>query len=177
MKATARPSDVAIGRITGLFGLRGELKCDPTPAGLSLFSAGASLAADVNGVQQTLRIESARPHKGRLLVRFTGIDSATDAQGIVGARFFAPRDRIELREGEFLDDDLIGCAVEGVDGRSYGLVERVEHFPSNDMLIVDGRMLPMVRAFVRSIDLAAKRIVVDVPPGLLDDDSETDAPG
>ena len=175
MKATARPSDVAIGRITGLFGLRGELKCDPTPAGETLFFAGASLAADVNGVQQTLRIESARPHKGRLLVRFTGIDTANEAQSIVGARFFAPRESISLGEGEFLDDDLIGCAVEGLDARLYGRVERVEHFPSNDMLIVDGRMLPMVRAFVRSVDVAAKRITVDVPRGLLDDDAETDS--
>jgi ribosomal 30S subunit maturation factor RimM len=43
------------------------------------------------------------------------------------------------------------------------------------MLIVDGRMLPMVRAFVRSVDVAAKRITVDVPRGLLDDDAETDS--
>jgi ribosomal 30S subunit maturation factor RimM len=28
----------------------------------------------------------------------------------------------------------------------------------------------MVRAFIRSIDVEGKRIVVDVPPGLLDDD-------
>ncbi len=77
-----------------------------------------------------------------------------------------------MEEGEHLDVDLAGCEVVGIDARSYGRVERVEHYPASDMLIVGGRMLPMVRAFIRSIDTPAKRIVVEVPPGLLDDDAE-----
>ncbi len=39
------------------------------------------------------------------------------------------------------------------------------------MLIVGKYMLPMVAAFIKTIDIANKRITVDVPPGLLDDDS------
>jgi ribosomal 30S subunit maturation factor RimM len=37
------------------------------------------------------------------------------------------------------------------------------------LLVGPGRaMLPLVRAFVRSIDLTSRRIVVDVPAGLID---------
>jgi ribosomal 30S subunit maturation factor RimM len=51
----------------------------------------------------------------------------------------------------------------------YGTVERVEHYPASDMLIVGGKMLPMVKAFIRSIDPTSHSIVVaDLPPGLLD---------
>jgi 16S rRNA processing protein RimM len=58
--------------------------------------------------------------------------------------------------------------VAGVDGAHYGTVERVEHYPASDMLVVGGRMIPMVRAIVSEIDLTHRRIVVDPPLGLLD---------
>jgi len=52
-----------------------------------------------------------------------------------------------------------------------GIVERVEHYPGSDMLVVNGRMVPMVKAFVRSIDIAKKIVEVGgLPLGLLDDD-------
>ncbi len=40
------------------------------------------------------------------------------------------------------------------------------------MLVVGERMVPMVRAIVRSIDIGAKRIVVDPPAGVLEGDAE-----
>jgi 16S rRNA processing protein RimM len=60
--------------------------------------------------------------------------------------------------------------VVDVAGVELGRVTGVEHFPAQDMLLVGPAraMLPLVRAFVRSIDVAARRIVVDVPPGLID---------
>ncbi len=62
---------------------------------------------------------------------------------------------------------VASCA--DADGRSYGTAERVEHYPASDMLVVDGRLLPMVGAFIRSIDIKKKEIVVhDLPQGLLD---------
>jgi 16S rRNA processing protein RimM len=81
---------------------------------------------------------------------------------------YAPRERIPADEGEFFDEDLVGCAVVGVNGETYGDVERVEHYPSSDMLVVRGRLVPMVAAIVRTIDAQAQRIVIDPPAGLLD---------
>ncbi len=46
--------------------------------------------------------------------------------------------RIALAPGEYLDDDLVGCDVEDAVGTRYGAVERVEHYPSSDMLVVGG---------------------------------------
>ncbi len=57
----------------------------------------------------------------------------------------------------------------GASSRACG---RVAHYPAQDVLLVDvgarGAMVPLVSAFVRAIDVAAKRIVVDLPDGLLD---------
>lgn len=110
-----------------------------------------------------------RRHKGRLLVRIDGIDDATAAAALAQALLSAPRAAIELAEGEYLDDDLVGCAVVGCDGRAYGRVDRVEHYPASDMLVVGGgAMIPMVRAIVVEIDVPGRRICIDPPAGLLD---------
>ncbi|MGC2128739.1 MAG: hypothetical protein WA629_01465, partial [Candidatus Aquilonibacter sp.] len=57
-----------IGRIAGLFGLRGELKCDPTSSGRALFTQGAHLRCEVDGRSEMVTVEGVREHKGRLLV-------------------------------------------------------------------------------------------------------------
>jgi 16S rRNA processing protein RimM len=75
---------------------------------------------------------------------------------------------VPLQDGEYFDEDLVGCAVYGKDKTAYGSVERVEHFPSSDMLVVDGRMVPMVGAIVKEIDVERRRIVIDPPEGLLE---------
>ncbi|HEX3469012.1 MAG TPA: hypothetical protein VHT05_13120, partial [Candidatus Elarobacter sp.] len=51
-----------------------------------------------------------------------------------------------------------------------GEVVAVEHYPAQDVLLVGPQraMVPLVRAFVRAIDIGARRISVDLPAGLLD---------
>lgn len=98
------------------------------------------------------------------------LDGATDrtsAERFVGAELYASKSAIPLDQGEYLDADLIGCIVVGVSGAAYGSVERVEHLPASDMLVVGARMVPMVAAIVREIDVTRKRIVIDPPEGLL----------
>jgi 16S rRNA processing protein RimM len=103
-----------------------------------------------------------------LLIRIDGVDEAGDAAAYAGAVLYASRDRIALRSDEYLDDDLVGCEVYARDGTRHGAVERVEHYPASDMLVVDGRMVPMVAAIVTEIDVPRRRIVIDPPEGLLD---------
>ncbi|HEX8806142.1 MAG TPA: ribosome maturation factor RimM [Candidatus Aquilonibacter sp.] len=164
-----RENDIPIGRIAGLFGVRGELKCDPTSAGRALFVPGAQLQCAVDGRIERVTIESVREHKGRLLVALEEAHDATAAERFIDATFFAPREALDVAPGEYLDVDLVGCAVVGRDGKPYGSVERVEHYPASDMLVVSGRLLPMVAAFIKHIDTKKKEIVVDdLPAGLLD---------
>ncbi len=127
---------------------------------------------EIGGRSEIARIASVREHKGRLLIALEGAPDATSAQRYVGATFFAPRAQLDVGEDEYLDADLIGCEVRSEAGAVYGNVSGVEHYPASDMLVVGHRMIPMVHAFIRSIDIAARVIVVDVPRGLLDDDYE-----
>jgi 16S rRNA processing protein RimM len=166
--------NLPIGRISGTFGIRGELKCDPSNAGRTLFIRGARLTLERDGADEVVELADVREHKGRLLVRLKGVDTANDAENYRSGVFFAPRGQLDVGPGEYLDVDLVGCEVVDAQGVSRGRVSAVAHYPASDMLMVGGRMLPMVRAFIRSIDIAAKRVVVDIPPGLLDDGAESD---
>jgi 16S rRNA processing protein RimM len=107
-------------------------------------------------------------------VAFDGVDDATAAQVLVGATLAIDRRDVALDDGEYFDDDLVGCALVDAGGVVLAEVVAVEHYPAQDVLLVAlprgaGRaMVPMVRAFVKSIDIGARRISVELPPGLLD---------
>jgi 16S rRNA processing protein RimM len=163
-----RTAEIVVGRISGTFGLTGELKCDPTDAGRTVFLAGGELRCERQDSAETVRIAAVRGHGKRLLLRLEGIGDRPAAQSYVGAKLYADRERIPLARGEFFDADLIGCRVRGTAGEEYGIVEAVEHYPASDMLIVKGRWVPMVGAIVLGVDLPKGEITIDPPEGLLD---------
>jgi 16S rRNA processing protein RimM len=143
------------------------VKCDVTRAARSLFTVGATFQCATAGQETDVRLHSVREHRGRLLLAFDGVEGVA-AQTLVGATLYVPRDAIPLQPGEYLDDDLVACEVVGKDGRRFGRVERVEHFPASDMLVTGGRMIPMVDAIVKEVDVTGRRVVIDPPAGLLD---------
>jgi len=155
-----------------VFGLRGELKIAPSRIGEDALAAGLDVRATLrDGTTRTLRIASLRRHQGRPLIRFAGFDDATAGAMFVGATLAVDRADVVLAQDEYLDDDLIGCALVDAQGRPLGAVVAVEHYPAQDVVLIgpQRRMVPLVRAFIRAVDVASRRITVDLPPGLLDE--------
>ena len=165
--------------MAGVFGLRGELKIDPSRIGADALAAGMDVRATLlDGSARTLRIRTLRQHKGRPLAAFAGVDDANAAQTLVGAALAIDRAAVELGRDEYFDEDLVGCTLVDEAGHELGAVVAVEHYPAQDMLRVGprGAIVPLVRAFVRAIDVAGRRIEVSLPPGLLDDaEAEVDS--
>jgi 16S rRNA processing protein RimM len=161
--------------VAGVFGLRGELKIAPSRIGDDALAAGVEVRATLaDGSVRALRVRALRRHQGRPLVTFDGVDDATAAQAFVGATLAIDRRDVALDDGEYFDDDLVGCALVDARGELLADVVAVEHYPAQDVLLVTlprgaGRaMVPLVRAFVKGIDVRARRISVELPPGLLD---------
>jgi 16S rRNA processing protein RimM len=104
----------------------------------------------------------------RPLVKLEEADGRAGAEALRGEAIEVPRTEVgELPAGEFLVDDLVGCAV--VDGaRPIGTVRDVLLLPSADVLEVaagderDPLLVPLVGDAVRSVDLGAARIDVDM---------------
>jgi len=100
------------------------------------------------------------------ILRLEGSMSREDALARRGLDLTVPRDDSMLDEDEFWASDLEGCEV--VDGAvSVGFVRRMSALPSVEVLEVDRAdgselLVPLVRDCIRSIDLDARRIDVDL---------------
>ena len=119
----------------------------------------------VNGVVE--RIDRRAGTDERPILRLEGHAGREAAEALRGAGLTVPADRAPaLEEGEFWAHELVGCAV--VDGeRHVGEVRRMLPLPSCEALEVvlpdeSELLVPMVRDAIRSVDVAARRIDVDV---------------
>jgi 16S rRNA processing protein RimM len=160
---------VSVGKLVGVFGIRGELKCRTSPAATTSIASGQTYALGNAPDAPRLRCTTVRRHHERTLVAFEGIATPEAAKTLVGTELYADAVDVELGPGEYLDADLRGLRLIDETGRELARVVDVQHFPAQDCLIVDpGRALvPLVKAFIRSIDVAAGTIVVSLPDGLL----------
>jgi 16S rRNA processing protein RimM len=154
-----------------VFGVRGELKLDASRIGADGMRAGVETTVRfATGETRTMTVAAVRLHQDRPLIRFTGVDDANAAQRFVGAQLTIAREAAPLYEGEYFDDDLIGCRIVDEAGVEHAKVTGVLHYPNQDLLQLDRQstLLPLVKAFIARVDTAQKTIHVTVPPGLLD---------
>jgi 16S rRNA processing protein RimM len=98
----------------------------------------------------------------RPILRLEGVSDRGGAEGLRGEDLRVDRAAApDLPDGEYWAEDLEGCAVVTRAGRDLGVVERLRPLPSCEALEVGELLVPMVGDAVVSVDLGARRIVVD----------------
>lgn len=161
-----------VGRIGRPHGLRGEVTVQVrTDFPEQRFVAGAQLES---GAGRTLTVETVRPHREALLVRFAGVPDRAAAAELGG--LVLTIDATQLPDlddpDEFYDHQLEGLAAVGPDGAPLGTVRDVVHAPAGDLLVLatdrGEALVPFVRAIVPEVDLASGLVVLNPPAGLLD---------
>ncbi|HEV2176317.1 MAG TPA: ribosome maturation factor RimM [Terriglobia bacterium] len=122
-------------------------------------------------------IESAWPHKGRMVLKFAGVDSIDAANALRGLHVLVSRqDRVALPDHSYYVWELEGCQVvaeRAAGGDMVGTVTAVEPTGGVPNLRVarpgGGEVLiPLAQEICTRIDVAGKRIVVNPPEDLLD---------
>ncbi len=113
-------------------------------------------------------------HGATLLVEAEGVDTPDTAEKLRGLNVYAAESDLPLAEGEYFLHDLIGLRVEDEEGNALGEVVEVREGPMYELLDVrttgGARVLvPDVPAFVVSMDLEARRVVLRPIEGLMDD--------
>jgi 16S rRNA processing protein RimM len=139
-----------------------------------LLEAGRSLQMDIDGSRRTVEIEFFRRQHGRFVMKFVGIDSIEAAEKIVGAELRIPEtDLPEAEEGSFYTFHLRGCRVyaahDGVDEYIGDVTDVLDGGGTQLLQIGSGRdetLIPFAESIVKKIDLAARRIEVELPEGL-----------
>jgi 16S rRNA processing protein RimM len=109
-----------------------------------------------------LRLERLAGTADKPIVRLSGVDSRDAVEALRGEPLWVSREYAPpLEQDEFWADDLRGLAV--VDGdRPVGVVERVMSLPSCEVLVVGELLIPLIGDAVRSVDIEAGRVDVDL---------------
>jgi len=113
-------------------------------------------------------VETAWFHEGRLILKFRGVDSISEAERLVGFEVRIPRgERVALEAGEYFVSELIGCRVEERDGTVLGRVRDWQEYGGPPLLeLENGMLIPFARSICVEIDPGGGRIVVELPEGL-----------
>jgi 16S rRNA processing protein RimM len=129
-----------------------------------------------DGMPQEVVIESAWPHKGRMILKFSGVNSIHAAEELRGRHLLIHKEeRVRLTEGHYYFWELEGCRVlrRAADGtEEVGRVTSVEATPGVALLHVSTSkgevLIPFAQAICTRIDSAAKTIWIEPPGDLLE---------
>jgi 16S rRNA processing protein RimM len=173
----ASPIDlICIGEITRAYGLKGEVRVTVLTDDPERFHrlAECVLWDASRNERETRRIATARRHGEAMVVGFEGCDTANAAAALAGRFIALPKsEALPPPAGRFYPWQLEGCRVTTEDGREVGRVTGIERAPAQDLWVVkDGagveRLIPAVAEIVIDVDVAARRVVIRPPEGLLE---------
>ncbi len=165
---------VVVGRIARAHGNRGQVIVDPaTDFPDERFSAGSELHIRRGDATEAVKVQHVRFHRGRPIIGLTGIDTMDAAEALAGTELRVSTDALHpLPVGSYYHHDLIGCSVETPRGEVIGRVRAVDGDAAGSRLVVESAtgevLIPMAEGICAEIDVAARRIVVAPPEGLLD---------
>jgi len=166
---------IAIAHVLRTQGNRGEVSAEMLTdfpdrfARLQLVQARCQ-----DGAYRELMLEGYRFHKGRIVLKFEGIDNISAAEELIGCDIvISEQELVELPPDTFFDFDLIDCQVVTTDETVIGKVTGLQRIGGSGLLAVqDGsgreRLIPFAEEICVEIDIKAKLIRIAPPEGLLE---------
>jgi 16S rRNA processing protein RimM len=159
---------ILIGKIIGLHGVKGELKVKILTDFPERFASNKQFEVAWPGSpprHESVVLESVRPHKDNLLVKFKGIMSRTDAAVYVGAVFqIDEKDVKPLPEGSFYEFQIMGLKAYYLDGAYLGVVKKILSMPHHDIYVIEGNeevLVPALKKVIKKVDLDEGALWVD----------------
>ena len=167
-------AQICIARIGAAHGVRGAVKLwtfteDP----FAVQSYGPLTTKD--GSRQ-FEVATAREAKGHLVATLKGIATREDAERLNGIELYVDREKLPATdEDEYYHTDLIGLAAVTAADEPLGRVVAIHNFGAGDIIEIapphgTTMLLPFTNAVVPSVDLAAGRVVIELPAEIEGDD-------
>jgi len=156
-------NSVRIAQVRREFGVHGAMTATPLGGDVDRFTPG--LKVQVENETTVLTITKASSGPQGLILSVEEIKTPEDAKKLRNQFLIVSREqRRPLGSDEWFIDDLIGLQVESVNGESIGTVSDVEEQPAHHILVVTTpsgeQLIPMVSAFVDSVDIAGGKVLV-----------------
>jgi 16S rRNA processing protein RimM len=159
---------LTLGRIVGVFGVKGWVKVESfTEPHDNLFKYREWQLTSIEGA--ALKLEQGKAQGQGLVAKLSGIDDRDRAQSLIGAEIQVRRSQLpEAAPGEYYWVDLEGLEAFTIEGVRLGVVSHLFATGANDVLVIRGErehLVPCVMDhFVKQVDLAGKKIVLDWDP-------------
>jgi 16S rRNA processing protein RimM len=162
---------VCLGALAGAWGVQGAVRLKSFCAEPAAIAGYAPLLTEDG---RSFGVTLLRPLSGAFAATLTGVATREAAEALKGTRLYVPRDRLPaLPDDEFYHADLIGLAVVDAGGAALGRIRAVLDHGAGDILEIarpgaPDLLLPFTHSAVPTVDLAAGRVVIDPPEGMVD---------
>lgn len=167
--ADERAELLVVGRISGLYGVRGWLKIYSHTQPRENIIGYSPWLIGTEGAWRSVAVEDGRAQGKGVVAKLAGYDDRDAAAALIGHEIAIRRDQLErLTAGEYYWADLEGLRVVTLDGVELGVVDHLFETGANDVVVVRGdreRLVPFVRGdVIRKIDLQGGVMEVDWDP-------------
>lgn len=164
-----------VGVISSTHGIKGEVKVFPTTDDVNRFKKLKKVILDAGKEKIDLEIESVKFFKQFAILKFKGIDNINDIEKYKGKDLLVSRENaVPLEENEFFICDLIDCMGYDEEGNEVGTLTEVLQTGANDVFVFKtaaGKeiLVPYIEQCVISIDVANKKVVLHLLPGMMEE--------
>jgi len=167
-----KDSDLHIGTIVGVHGIKGFLKLYSSVESADFFKPGKRLSLHRLGREAVFHtVLDFQPHNKGFRIAFEGVSTRDAAEPLVGCELYIKRYALPAPEKDtWYWCDLIGLEVFKTDHTHVGRIENIFSTGANDVFVVkDGEketLIPAIASVIRHIDLDHKTMTVELPEGL-----------
>lgn len=163
---------IAIGKITGVHGLHGNLKVHSWSDSPDIWENDSPiLIRSADGVEKSYTIDSARPYKKGVLMKLEEVADINAAERLIGSELLVLRKELpELDDDEYYWFEIIGMEVYTTDSEYLGRIDSIFPTGSNDVYVVKKKgmetLVPALESVIISVDPDKNIMTVDLPEGL-----------
>lgn len=130
----------------------------------------------IKGGKESVSVLSARVQKNMVILKIDGVDTPEDAVKLRNSVLYIDRNDVELEDGCYFIQDLIGLSVVDAENATvYGIITDVTETGANDVYHIkadDGKMyyIPAIPDVVVETDLDNGKMLIKPLKGLFDDE-------
>lgn len=163
----AGPRMIAVGRLHGAFGVRGDVKLESyTSPEKAIAHYQPWTLRNARGDERVCEGAKVRVGGKGLIATLPDVSDRDAADALRGVEIWVPRSALPPpAPGEYYWVDLEGLRVVNLEGAEFGRVAYLFNNGANDVLVAQGereRMIPFVRPdFIKAVDFDANVVTVD----------------
>lgn len=163
-----------LGKIAKKFSFKGEVLLYLDTDEPELYKNMESVFVEFNKNLVPFFIENSSLHKGDFLrVQFEDVDTEEEADKLIGCEIYLPLSMLPKLEGnKFYFHEVIGFEIEDLKLGVFGIIESINDSTAQPLFeVLNGSvelLIPMIDAFLVKIDRENKKVIMDLPDGLID---------